>query len=120
LSEDGTLGTRTNTLTIQKHAKKKVCKSPFIKYWEQPSRATQAVGEADIPITKFNKQFTLNMCGVPRKPTMTASATDRTQAGGQRRAPLMPSDVLPAATALSAYSICTSLPDGEKVVSEKL
>jgi len=51
---------------------------------------------------------------------MTASATARTQAGGQRRIPLMPSDVLPAATALSAYSICTSLPDGEKVVSEKL
>lgn len=35
-------------------------------------------------------------------------------------APLTPSDVLPVATALSAYSICTSLPDGLKVVSEKL
>jgi hypothetical protein len=32
----------------------------------------------------------------------------------------MPSEVLPAFTALSAYSIWTSLPDGEKVVSEKL
>jgi hypothetical protein len=32
----------------------------------------------------------------------------------------MPSEVLPAATALRAYSIWTSLPDGEKVVSEKL
>jgi hypothetical protein len=31
----------------------------------------------------------------------------------------MPSDVLPAATALRAYSICTSLPDGLNVVSEK-
>jgi hypothetical protein len=30
----------------------------------------------------------------------------------------MPSDVLPAATALRAYSICTSLPDGLNVVSE--
>jgi hypothetical protein len=32
---------------------------------------------------------------------------------------LTPSDVAPEETALSAYSICTSLPDGEKVVSEK-
>lgn len=31
----------------------------------------------------------------------------------------MPSEVAPAATAVSAYSICSSLPDGEKVVSEK-
>eukprot|EP00962_Isochrysis_galbana_P038846 scaffold13854_cov140-Isochrysis_galbana.AAC.4 len=38
----------------------------------------------------------------------------------QRRAPLTPSEVLPVATALSAYSICTSLPDGEKVVKLKL
>ena len=30
-----------------------------------------------------------------------------------------PRDVLPDATALSAYSIWTSFPDGEKVVSEK-
>ncbi len=35
-------------------------------------------------------------------------------------APLIPREVLPAATALSAYSICTSFPDGEKVVREKL
>jgi hypothetical protein len=34
--------------------------------------------------------------------------------------PLIPREVLPAATALSAYSICTSFPDGEKVVREKL
>ena len=32
---------------------------------------------------------------------------------------LIPNDVAPAATALSAYSICASLPLGEKVVSEK-
>ena len=32
---------------------------------------------------------------------------------------LMPSDVAPALTAFSAYSICTSLPLGLKVVSEK-
>jgi hypothetical protein len=31
----------------------------------------------------------------------------------------MPSDVAPAATAVSAYSICSSFPLGEKVVSEK-
>lgn len=31
----------------------------------------------------------------------------------------MPSEVAPAATALSAYSICTSLPLGLNVVSEK-
>lgn len=31
----------------------------------------------------------------------------------------MPSDVAPAATALRAYSICTSLPLGLNVVSEK-
>ena len=35
-------------------------------------------------------------------------------------APLIPRDVLPAATAFRAYSICTSLPDGENVVREKL
>ncbi len=35
-------------------------------------------------------------------------------------APLIPREVLPAATAFKAYSICTSLPDGENVVSEKL
>lgn len=33
--------------------------------------------------------------------------------------PFMPRDVTPWFTALSAYSICTSLPLGEKVVSEK-
>ena len=33
---------------------------------------------------------------------------------------LMPSDVAPAPTAFSAYSICTSLPDGLKVVKLKL
>lgn len=32
---------------------------------------------------------------------------------------LMPSDVVPDATAFSAYSICTSLPLGLKVVREK-
>ena len=32
---------------------------------------------------------------------------------------VMPSDVAPADTAFSAYSICTSLPLGLKVVSEK-
>ena len=32
---------------------------------------------------------------------------------------LMPNEVLPAATALRAYSICTSLPLGLKVVKEK-
>jgi hypothetical protein len=32
---------------------------------------------------------------------------------------LMPSDVAPAPTAFSAYSICTSLPDGLKVVRLK-
>jgi hypothetical protein len=31
----------------------------------------------------------------------------------------IPSDVAPAATAFSAYSICTSFPLGEKVVKEK-
>ena len=31
---------------------------------------------------------------------------------------MTPRDVAPLATALSAYSICTSLPDGEKVVRE--
>lgn len=35
-------------------------------------------------------------------------------------APRMPSDVLPCCAALSAYSICRSLPVREKVVSEKL
>ena len=35
------------------------------------------------------------------------------------REPLTPSEVAPEATALSAYSICTSLPEGLKVVSEK-
>ena len=38
---------------------------------------------------------------------------------GSCAAPLTPSDVAPEATALSAYSICTSLPEGLKVVSEK-
>ena len=33
--------------------------------------------------------------------------------------PLIPNDVLPAFTAFSAYSICTNLPDGLKVVREK-
>ena len=33
---------------------------------------------------------------------------------------LMPSDVAPAPTAFSAYSICTSFPDGLKVVKLKL
>ncbi len=33
--------------------------------------------------------------------------------------PLIPTDGAPAATALRAYSIWTSLPDGLKVVSEK-
>lgn len=32
---------------------------------------------------------------------------------------LIPKEVLPAATALRAYSICTSLPLGLKVVNEK-
>ena len=32
--------------------------------------------------------------------------------------PLIPNDVTPWLTALRAYSICTSLPLGEKVVSE--
>ena len=32
---------------------------------------------------------------------------------------LMPSEVAPASTAFSAYSICTSLPLGLNVVSEK-
>jgi len=32
---------------------------------------------------------------------------------------LMPSEVTPWLTALSAYSICTSFPLGEKVVNEK-
>eukprot|EP00965_Chrysotila_dentata_P203015 6181471-Pleurochrysis_carterae.AAC.5 len=34
--------------------------------------------------------------------------------------PFTPSDVLPVATALRAYSICTSFPEGLNVVSEKL
>ena len=34
--------------------------------------------------------------------------------------PLIPSEVLPFPTALSAYSICKSLPDGLNVVKEKL
>ena len=33
---------------------------------------------------------------------------------------LTPSEVAPAETAFSAYSICTSLPEGLKVVREKL
>lgn len=37
-----------------------------------------------------------------------------------RNAPRTPSDVLPACTAARAYSICSSLPDGLKVVREKL
>ena len=35
-----------------------------------------------------------------------------------RRAPLMPSEVWAFVTAFSAYSICTSLPEGLNVVSE--
>lgn len=34
--------------------------------------------------------------------------------------PLMPTLVTPPETAFNAYSICTSFPEGEKVVSEKL
>lgn len=34
--------------------------------------------------------------------------------------PLIPSEVVPPATAARACSICTSLPEGEKVVKEKL
>jgi len=32
----------------------------------------------------------------------------------------MPTDAAPAATAAKAYSICTSFPEGLKVVNEKL
>lgn len=34
--------------------------------------------------------------------------------------PLIPNDVVPPATAAKACSICTSFPEGEKVVREKL
>lgn len=34
--------------------------------------------------------------------------------------PLIPKEVVPPATAARACSICTSLPEGEKVVREKL
>ena len=33
---------------------------------------------------------------------------------------MIPTDGAPEATAIRAYSICTSLPEGEKVVREKL
>ena len=64
-------------------------------------------------------------CGGVCRPAPLAPAVGRPCAPPRSRvrsraAPLMPSEVLPAFTALSAYSIWTSLPDGEKVVSEKL
>lgn len=71
-------------------------------------------------------EYTQPMCGVSSAIFCTVSSSMRALGSFFSVAmttpffALMPSEVAPAPTAFSAYSICTSLPLGLKVVSEKL
>lgn len=55
-----------------------------------------------------------------RSPQSADRAAPSSRHQATRNSPLMPRLVVPCPTAANACSICTSLPDGEKVVSEKL